>query len=195
MGTVIFLIVITVVLWGLAGSVPDKNPTSSANTHIQQDNSNSSINHSNATLPPNLTSIDLYHGTTKQNTEAILREGGAFKVGERNRYGEGLHLTRNYKEAKNYADKGGKVLEMAINCPEDQIIGHDSVANSQGYKEWLRKKKLKDNSTAITRYCTEVLGKRFLKVDKEHYIALHNKTKENERVVFEGLYISDVKDA
>lgn len=138
--------------------------------------------------------FEVFHGTTQENAGAIRREDGAFLVGERNKYAEGIYFTRNINEAREYAGRGGEILKIIICCPQDQIVDYDAVRNSKDFKVWKETRDLKSEAAAITLYCLTVLQKSFLKVDQDVHVALYPRHSTNQKVIFKGLHITGFED-
>lgn len=182
-------------VWLLLNNSRKKHEAARSNSQPKQNNPVSNISPPSFPDQDNLVSLEVNHGTSRKNAEAILNEHGAFKLGGENAFANGLHMTTNRNEARKYAKNGGKIIKMHLNCPPGQIADYDSVFHSREFKNWKKEKKINNDSSAVTRYCTEVLGKRFLKVDKHHYVALSNKGEDDERVLFEGLNFEGIEDA
>lgn len=141
-------------------------------------------------------SIDLYHGTpNKENVGRILTEGGSFQIGGGNINGSGMYMTKDFRTAKYYAGRDGGILKLRLDCPLDQIADYNAVLRSREFKDWKNNQGIRNEGDAISSYCTNVLKKRFLRVDLSTYIALSQRTNEDERIRFQGINIVGCTDS
>ena len=137
-------------------------------------------------------SLDLYHGTPKvENARDILRYG--FLIGLGNSHGTGLYMG-DLETARGYARGTGSIIQVKLQAASHQIVDNNFV-NSSEFRNWCSTYGNGNQGDNITNYALTVLKKRFLRVSQNFYVALANRTGENERVVFEGLKILGILDA
>ena len=134
----------------------------------------------------------LYHGTpTLENARDILRYG--FLIGSGNSHGTGLYIA-DLETAKGYARGTGSIVQVRLKAPSDQVADHAFV-NSTAFRHWCSVYGNENPGDNITGYALRVLKKRFLRVSDTFYVALANRTRKNERVIFEGVTILGILDA
>ncbi|EFK10016.1 conserved domain protein [delta proteobacterium NaphS2] len=134
----------------------------------------------------------LYHGTPKlENARNIINGGGTFVIGPGNTNGTGLYLA-DFHIAQGYAGNKGAVLKVKVQAPWEQIADHNDVTKSQSYRTWVNSNGNGDSGENLKNYTLYVLRKRFLRVNDSIYVALGHRTKNDERVIFEGLTVLEV---
>lgn len=132
---------------------------------------------------------ELYHGTPSvDNARDIISGGGTFIVGSGNQYGTGVYFA-DFNTAKDYAHSSGAILKVAIMVPPNQVADYNELPNTVTFP-----KLGSSNGDKITNYVLKVLKKRYLKVNDNLVVALADRTNVNERVVFEGVGVTDIYD-
>jgi hypothetical protein len=134
-----------------------------------------------------------YHGTPQiENAIDILHNG--FIIGPGNSRGTGLYLG-DLDLAMEYVGGTGSIIKIQLEAPFHQIADHSTVVNSVEFQNWSLTFGDGNEGDDITKYTLEVLRKRFLKVNDNFYVALADRTNENERIIFEGLTVLSILDA
>ena len=138
--------------------------------------------------------LDLLHGTSRENALNMLHER-AFKVGDGAAHGRGIYLTKSVKTAREYAKKKGAIVTVTLELPASQIAQYHEVKGNSEFKQWRKGKRFKEDGDAISAYCLDCLGKRFLQLDDEIIVVLSpRKTEEDERMLVQGVYVTGALD-
>ena len=174
-----------------SGYRPINHPTVN-NTPLPAPSYPATTPQTNTLNPTHLAKLILYHGTPNiKNAIEILRYGCAFIIGPGNNFGTGLYLS-DLSQAKSYANPNGVILVISLCCPNNQIADFYTVKGSPSFQQWVSQYGTGNFGGNISKYCIQVLKKRFLKVSDDLYVALAEKTSDNERVTFQGITVTGV---
>ena len=136
----------------------------------------------------------LWHGTPSVNRAMdILQGAGTWVVGSGNASGTGVYMASR-GTAKGYAGSKGALVKLQMSIHSSQIVYSDDLWADQNFNTWKKANSRWGYGDAITEYATRYLGKRYLKVNNDIWVALAHKTQNSHLVKFGGITALGVYD-
>lgn len=136
----------------------------------------------------------LWHGTPSVNRALdILQGAGTWVVGSGNANGSGVYIASR-GTAKGYAGPTGALVRLQLVIHASQIVYLDDLLADPNFYVWKVSNRSWNAGDAITEYATSQLGKRYLKVNNDIWVALAHKTHGSHYVSFRGIKALGVYD-
>ena len=139
-------------------------------------------------------SIILWHGTPSINRAVDILQGhGTWVVGNGNVHGTGVYLASK-STARAYTGVNGALVKVRLSIYSSQIAYEDELLANQNFQTWSTYNPNWVGGDAVTEYVTNTLGKQYLKVDDNMWVALAHKTNNNHLINFSGITALGVFD-
>lgn len=136
----------------------------------------------------------LWHGTPSVNRALdILQGAGTWVVGSGNVNGSGVYIS-SMGTAKGYAGPTGALVKLQLAIQAGQVVYLDDLLVDPNFSAWKRSNRSWNAGDAITEYAVSQLGKRYLKVSDDIWVALAHKTNGSHYVSFRGIKALGVYD-